>query len=369
VHGKNRTLGQRRLLMGMFLCLAPVTLFAAEKPPKPDRIPSPATTAQQALIRQGVAPHDAGDFEGAIARYEQVLAESPGNVEALYELAFSHAARKDCMKAMTVGRQGAQYRSDLLPRFHMLLGNCLDDLGMRDEAIDLYKAAIKAAPGFALLHYNLGFTYVRAGKLDEARRELQQALYLDPDHASSHYLLSAVYEQLGYRVPAILGLSRFLSLEPASTRTKDVLLRLNSLLSANVTKGENSNNLNITLSLSPNSKKDEGDFDSVALALSFSLAASQMVAEKKESSPFQLMSTNYALISDLLSRTDGKGFAVDYYAPFFAELDKKEFVEAFVYHAFTSARLPGATEWAEQNAAKLTDYQQWLSAYRWPSKK
>jgi len=150
---------------------------------------------------------------------------------------------------------------------------------------------------------------------------------------------------------------------------QDVLLRLNSLLSANVTKGENSNNLNITLSLSPNSKKDEGDFDSVALALSFSLAASQMVAEKKESSPFQLMSTNYAVISELLSRTDGKGFAVDYYAPFFAELDKREFVEALVYHAFTSARFPGATEWAEQNAAKLTDFQRWLSAYRWPSKK
>ena len=160
-----------------------------------------------------------------------------------------------------------------------------------------------------------------------------------------------------------------LSIEPDSSRTRDVLLRLNSLLRANVTKGENSNNLNITLSLSPNSKKDEGDFDSVALALSFSLAASQIVEEKKESSPFQLMSTNYAVISELLSRTDGKGFAVDYYAPFFAELDKKEFVEAFVYHAFTSARFPGATEWAEQNAAKLTDYQRWLSAYRWPSKK
>jgi hypothetical protein len=68
VHGKNRIFVKRRLLMGMFLCLAPVTLFAAEKLPKPDRIPSPATTAQQALIRQGVALHDAGDFEGAIAR-------------------------------------------------------------------------------------------------------------------------------------------------------------------------------------------------------------------------------------------------------------------------------------------------------------
>src|SRR5262245_40006936 len=153
-------------LLAVFLFIGPAILLGAEKLPKPDRIPVVPSPAQKALISQGIALHDAGNFDGAIAKYEQVLAETPGSVEAMYELAFSHTGKRDCARAMAVARQGAQFRSELLPQFHMLLGNCLDDLGKRDEAIALYKAAIKRTPEFALLHYNLGLTYVRTGRFD-----------------------------------------------------------------------------------------------------------------------------------------------------------------------------------------------------------
>jgi tetratricopeptide (TPR) repeat protein len=319
-----------------------------------------------ALIKEGIALHDAGNFDGAIAKYQQVLSEEPAAVLAIYELAFSHTGKRDCVKAMAVARQGATYRSELLPQFHMLVANCLDDLGRRNEAIEVFKAAIKDTPDFALLHYNLGLTYLRTGKLDDARKALKQSLHLNPNHGSSHYLLATIYHQLGYRVPAMLALSRFLSIEPDGPRVMDALSRLESLLGSGVSRSETSNNISIVLPAK--SKKDEGDFDAVGVAMSLSIAAGQMGGEKKELSPFKMISTNYTIMSEILARPEGRGFAMEYYAPFFAELHKQDFVDAFVYHAFPVARLQGAAEWAQENPTRLGDFRQWLSAYDWPSK-
>ena len=356
------------LLLGFLVALAPATLQAAEKLPKPDRIPVVSSPAQTALIKEGIALHDAGNFDGAIAKYEQVLAEQPAAVDAMYELAYSHTGKKDCVKAITIARQGAAYQSGLLPQFHMLIGNCLDDMGKRDEAIDVYKVAIKTTPGFPLLHYNLGLSYVRTGKLDDARKALQESLHLNPNHGSSHYLLATIYQQLGYRVPATLALSRFLTIEPNGPRTVDALGRLQSLLGSGVSRSETSNELSIILPAK--SKKDEGDFDSVAVAISLSVAAAQMTGEKKDRSPFNAISKNYAVISEILARPEssGKGFAVEYYAPFFADLHKQGFIEAFVYHTFPVARLDGSAEWAQENPTKVNDFRQWLSGYRWPTR-
>jgi len=348
------------------LVLIPISLLAAEKLPKPDLMPAAPTPAQASVIREGIALHDAGNFDGAIAKYEQVLAESPDAVVAMYELAFSHTEKRDCAKGMAIARQGAQYKSELLPQFHMLLANCLDDLGKREDAIDIYKSAIKTTPEFALLHYNLALTYVRLAKFDDARKALQQSLHLNPGHGSSHYLLAMVYQQLGYRVPSILSLSCFLMIEPNGPRTAEALTRLNTLLGDGLSRSETSSDISIVLPAK--SKKDEGDFDAAIVAMTLSLAAAQIGTEKKESTPFQLISTSYAVMSEVLSRSEGKGFAIRYYAPFFAELDKKDFVEAFVYHALASARLEGGPEWARENPAKITDFRQWLLSYPWPTK-
>ena len=79
----------------MLKCLLPVIIlgfaihpaFAAAKLPKPDRIPAEPTAEQIAVIREGVALHDLGNYDGAIAKYKQVLAQNPWEIHALHELA------------------------------------------------------------------------------------------------------------------------------------------------------------------------------------------------------------------------------------------------------------------------------------------
>src|SRR5215475_16060417 len=122
------------------------TLLMAQKLPKPSRTPAVPTQDQRTLTAEGVIYHDAGRYDEAIAKYKQVLDEAPDEVSAMYEMAFSYSAKKDCTSAMELARRGAQYRSNTLPRFHLILGNCLDDVGRQMEAMDVYKEAIKLSP-------------------------------------------------------------------------------------------------------------------------------------------------------------------------------------------------------------------------------
>ena len=309
------------------------------------------------------------EYDNAIAKYKQVLEESPSEVHAMYELAFTYYSKKDHQNALALARRGAQYRTELLPRFYEVLGNSLDDLGKRAEAIDVFKAATKQAPGTAMLHFNLGLALTRSGKYRDAKKVIQQSVSLDPNHASSPYLLANIYNEMGYRVPAILALSRFLLIEPASPRSKEALLMLDRLIGAGVTTGTQSNQINITLALSPESNKDEGDFDAVDLAMSISIAAMQIETKEHENSKFQLLAATYGAMAEVLARTKGNGFAARYYAPFFAEMDKQGFIQAFVHSAFQAGQPAGSDEWAKENEGKLSDFQAWLSAYRWRAAK
>ena len=351
------------------LILLSGAVLGKEKLPKANRVPSAPTAEQKALISEGILLHDAGQYDNAILKYKQVLEESPDVVEAIYELGFSYFYKKDYENALAVARRGAQYRSDMLPQFYVILGNTLDDIGRRGQAIDFYKAAIKQSPGTALLHFNLGLTLLRSGKNPEAKREVQQSLYLAPNHAGSHYVLASLYDRLGYRIPAILALSRFLLIEPDSQRSREALLMLDRLIGGGVSKGNKPNEIKITLALTPQSRKDEGDFDPVEVAMSMSLAAAQMEEAKEQSSQFKLLAATYAVMAEVMSRTAGNGFAARYYAPFYAEMDKRGYIEAFVGQAFQTARLAGSAGWTAGNNGKRREFQIWLTGYQWPNSK
>src|SRR5262245_42790722 len=105
-----------RLLLVLTLnFLLPGVVFAAEKLPKPTRQPAVLTRNQKALLSQGIALHEDGKYDDAIAKYKQILDESPDEITAIYETAFAYAAKRDCETAISFARRGAEYRSDVLP--------------------------------------------------------------------------------------------------------------------------------------------------------------------------------------------------------------------------------------------------------------
>jgi len=67
-------------------------------------------------------------------------------VSALHELAFTYFESKNYNDALATARLGVQCKSEVLPRFYIIIGNSLDEPGKAKEAIEIYKAAVKQNP-------------------------------------------------------------------------------------------------------------------------------------------------------------------------------------------------------------------------------
>ena len=333
----------------------------------PKLTPTPATDSQRGLIREGVTLHDRGDYEGAIAKYEEVLRENSNCDLALYELAYSYLMKKDYRKSLEVAYKGAQYKSDNLTGFYVLIGNNLDELGESKKAVEVYRRGIKLESDEQLLYYNLAITYSRLNNLEDAKKNLKKAAFLNPNHGSSHLALGQLFSNTRYKTPALFAVMRFLVVEPKSQRSKNAYQLFSELLRGGVTPGKNPNE--ITLLVDMSGKKDEGDFGSIEMFVGLTKAGSMTEKNKDKSEAQRLvdqLDTYLALISESDPKGDKSKFTWKYYIPYFIELKKRNYVEPFAYYISQSSNISGVAEWLQANNSQVGAFVNWSKNYQWP---
>ena len=349
-------------------CCAVATAAQRQSLPEPKLASAPSTDRQLSLIREGVSLHDGGDFDGAIRKYEEVLAENPSNALALYEMGYAYSAKKDYKKALVAAYRGAQYKSEHLRDFYLLIGNNLDLLGDTAESIEVYRHGLKLFPNEPLLHFNLAIAYKNAGKLDEARRSAKAALLANPQHASSHIVLASLFYKGGYKTPAMLAAARFLTLESDTARAAVALGMLREVLGGGAQRGANPNEIRVTVEMNP--KKDEGDFTTMETVLGLTAALALSEKEQKKTEAERLVSQLDRFISILAEQDERKkqdSFTHRFYVPYFVELKQKGHAEAFAYNALRGSNLPGVREWLEANSGRVMQFLIWSKGYTWPA--
>lgn len=356
---------RKRIVATIATLLLFATAVQAQKLPEPKLEPTPSTPAQDQLIREGISLHDRGDFDGALSRYEQVLKENPNNVLALYETAFAYFEKKEYQKTLEYAYKLAQFKSDLLPRVYVQIGNAQDELGDPKKAIETYKAGLKLVPSTSLIHYNLAITYNKLGEYEEARKAVKKSAGFNPQHPSSQLLLASLFDRGAYKTPALLAACRFLVLEPNSQRSAGALNLVAKSMQAGVAPGKDANTINIFVDTS--TKKDEGDFGAIDLVISLTKAAEKMDA-KKDKTEMQLLvssfETTFAVLGE--QKADASKFTWKYYVPYFVEMKKQGHVEAFVYYINQRRGSPEVNEWLLQHRQTLASFLAWSKAYPWP---
>lgn len=340
---------------------------AAQKISKPKLVSVAPTESQQKTISAGIRLHDQGKFDEAIAMYQKVLDESPDCTTALYEMALSYNSKGDPAKAMDIAYKGAQYKSPELALFYVLLGNTLDDLGKPQDAITLYKDAIKFLKEdsdngrqLASAYYNLGVTYTRQRMYKEAREALKSAVENNPRYASPNYLLSEVFYGTKYKVPALLAAGRLISLEFNTARSKrSAEIFLEIIKPAK--KDESTGNINIFLDM--NAPKDEGDFGVYDLVLG-TLLTVKTDDEKKKTDEEVFADAFDSLIGMLTEDKKLQGtFIGKNYLPFFAEAKKKGNSRVLAYLILQLDGNSNALKWLVENEAKTLAFIDWAKSY------
>jgi tetratricopeptide (TPR) repeat protein len=123
-----------------------------------------------------------GDYDGALAEYQKVLALDEKNALA-----------------------------------HNNLGIIYKRKGLYISAVEEFQAALKGLPNYFKAYNNLANVYFESEYYDEAVKYYNKCLAIKPNFADAHWNLALAYDQQGEKTRALRHFKKFMELSDASS--------------------------------------------------------------------------------------------------------------------------------------------------------
>lgn len=321
------------------------------------------------LINEGVVLHDKGDYGGAIDKYSKALDLDKDNLLALSEKAMSLNSAGKYVESIEIAKHAILAHSkDDVKNVYVSYANSLDHLKKTDEALTIYQEGIQKYPNYYQLQFNKGICYTNSNRYSNAILCFQKSLLINPKHAGSLNAIG-ILEMNDHRIPAVLAFSRFLIVEPQTSRSKKNLESLKALMVQGVRQtGEKSINITINANMLSDSTgvNKENDFSQTDLILSM---ASGLDFDKKNSKKTEVENfiRKFEVICAALEETrkDNFGFYWENFVPYFIEMKNKKFIEAFAYIAFVDSGTEDVAKWHKKNQSELDKFYNWSKDYKW----
>lgn len=182
-----------------------VANVAVEQSPSPTPQYADAATA----MAEGTRLFDENDLEGSIAAFEAAVNMQSDLAEGYFKLGVAYA---------------------LLERQQLQSGTAPPDNGKKprseryfEKAVEAYKKIVKAEPENDAALFNLGRSYGKILKDEEAEKELQKAVKLRPNDSEYQMELGATLIRLAKYNEAVKALKKAIEVEPSSERLAELL--------------------------------------------------------------------------------------------------------------------------------------------------
>lgn len=338
-----------RHILILFCCIISLNLYAQEK------------TAQD-LVEEGVVLQDEGQYQAALAKYNEALKIDANHVPALYEASISSMYLQQYEKSIEFSNR--ILRSDLQDKSQVYVnkGSAEEMLGRYEQAIQTYKEGIEKYPNEYLIYFNLAVTYFKGDDVKNAEKQLYKALRINPEHASSNLILAYAMYYQDKKTQPMLALYYYLMLEPTGERAKEAYQILNKIATSGAKK-EDDNKIQITLN------RDNGidtQFSSTDLLVSL-LSAYTMTADSLKANPFDQFKERTEMFFSTLTAQKKEhhytGFWWDFYVNFYASLMDAGQLETFCYYISQSDEKTDAMLWVKQHPEKMEAFTNWFRAY------
>lgn len=177
-------------------------------------------------LRAAIARHKSGDLVGAIAAYQQLLIESPGDPAILHFLGMAQVQSG----ALDAGLKHLRAAADSDPSSHLFqsnFGKAALKAGKTDLARNAFRSAVALQPADYESWNNLGGLNRRAGDLAAARAAYSKAFSLKP-HPAVALNLGLVHKDLGERRVAREAFGEAVNLRPNDVQARLQLAALDS---------------------------------------------------------------------------------------------------------------------------------------------
>ena len=128
-----------------------------------------------------------GQFEQALALYQQLTAKDPTHQDSLHCIGLLYAQTGAFEQALNYLRQADALKSDA--SIHNNLGNTYKLNNQTEEAIAQYLKAITLKPDYAQAHNNLANIYAHQNQYQQALHHYIKATHAAPDFTAAHFNL------------------------------------------------------------------------------------------------------------------------------------------------------------------------------------
>jgi tetratricopeptide (TPR) repeat protein len=164
---------------------------------------------------------DKGDFAGALAVYEKLIADNPDAYPIHMNIGNCHFAQEqyDLAEAsyLKVLEKDTQN-----PGAIIAIGNCHANRGESDKAMEWYGKIEFEKITDATVLYNLGTNYYNGAKFEEALKFYRRAYEMQKDSVDALYQLGLTYINLQKNAEAVAAFEDYLKLDPDSERAAQV---------------------------------------------------------------------------------------------------------------------------------------------------
>jgi tetratricopeptide (TPR) repeat protein len=298
-------------------------------------------------------------YEAAAEVYKELLALEPESETAHYEIAFTYMYMKNYEKALEHSEKVVTMNGPNREQGIIIQGSCLDDLGKRNEAIEVLEKGIKKYGPSSMMNYNLALTYYRDSQLNKAKTTLEKGIEVDKSHASSHLILGLINAEAGFRVPALLSLHHFLILEPATSRSQNALDIINEITGEGVSLSEDGS-INVSVS-----SEENKEFHATEVMISL-LSAINLSADLPDTSQISRFTSLHGSVFKSLGESKkkkNKGLYWEYYIPMFDQLARSEHFETYCRYV-TMSKDETSSEWITVHPEKLEALAVWFDEYK-----
>jgi Tfp pilus assembly protein PilF len=165
------------------------------------------------LFAVGVAAHRAGDVAGARLAYEQVLAISPNDVDALNNFGVLLTATRQYDRAEAALRRAVALAPSNAGAWSNL-GALLRDRGRAPDAIAAFQHALAIDPRHPGARVSLAQQYFVIGSLAQAKQLLNDVMADFPSSPEASYALGQVLEKMGDKPGAVAAYTTFIRVAP-----------------------------------------------------------------------------------------------------------------------------------------------------------
>lgn len=184
-------------------------------PPPPVAKPSPPRPEPQAteLLTQADRLREAGQYQKAIATYEQAIASAPDNPQAHWGRCYGLNALNQPNDAIASCNKALELKPNY-PEALWSKGSILEQQQRPLEALKLYEQATTLKPDFAEAWNNQGVALLALGRSREAVTAFDKATLLKPDLASAWANRGAALWNLKRFNLAIASMDKALQIQP-----------------------------------------------------------------------------------------------------------------------------------------------------------